>query len=154
MNGVSAGPASPSFAGFDRQLLIRVLQEFRNGERVPTIMDRIMKGYTAVQIRQLATYYAEQSWRSADVLLDPIAVADGKRLHDEACAECHEEEGRYQDRDTPRIAGQWPDYLVFQLLTYRDRPETIPQPTKMREALVGLADADLQALAQFYASQQ
>ncbi|EGV20039.1 cytochrome c, class I [Thiocapsa marina 5811] len=154
LNGVSAGPASPSFAGFDRQFLIRVLQEFRNGERVPTIMDRIMTGYTAGQIRQLATYYAEQSWQSADVPLDPGAVAEGKRLHDEACAECHEEEGRYQDRDTPRIAGQWPDYLVFQLLTYRDRPEAIPQPTKMRESLVGLADADLQALAQFYASQR
>jgi cytochrome subunit of sulfide dehydrogenase len=38
---------------------------------------------------------------------------------------------------------------VFQLLTYRDRPESIPQPTKMREALVGLSDADLQALGQF-----
>jgi sulfide dehydrogenase cytochrome subunit len=154
LNGVSAGPASPSFAGFDRQYLIRVLQDFRSGERVPTIMDRIMKGYTAGQIRQLAAFYAEQSWQGADALLGPVAVADGKRLHDEACAECHEEEGRYQDRDTPRIAGQWPDYLVFQLLTYRDRSDSIPQPTKMRESLVGLSDADLHALGQFYASQR
>jgi len=154
LNGVSAGPASPSFAGFDRQYLLRVLQEFRDGERAPTIMDRIMRGYSSKQIRQLAAFYAEQSWESVDLPLDPALVAEGERLHDAACAECHEDGGRHQDRDTPRIAGQWPDYLVLQLLTFRDRPEAIPQPSKMRESLVDLSDADLHALGQFYAGQR
>lgn len=154
LNGVSAGPASPSFAGFDRQFLIRVLQEFRSGERASTIMDRIMTGYTDRQIRQLASHFAEQAWQSALVTPDSAVLAAGERLHQDACAECHEEQGRFQDRDIPRIAGQWPDYLMFQLLAYRDRPESIPQPTKMREALVRLSDADLHALGQFYASQR
>jgi sulfide dehydrogenase cytochrome subunit len=154
LNGVSAGPASPSFAGFDRQFLIRALQEFRSGERASTIMDRIMTGYTDRQIRQLASHFAEQAWQSAAVTLDIGVLAEGERLHDEVCAECHEEQGRFQDRDIPRIAGQWPDYLVFQLRIYRDLPESIPQPSKMREALVGLSDADLHALGQFYASRR
>lgn len=152
--GVSAGPASPSFAGFDRRYLIRILQEFRNDERPATIMGRIMRGYTATEIRRISDHYAAQEWGAAEVEVDPTAVERGRRLHEEVCEECHERGGRHQDRDTPRLAGQWPEYLVLQLEGFRDRPTLAPQPSKMRDALVGVSDGDLAALAIFYAEQR
>ncbi|NCA69195.1 MAG: cytochrome c, class I [Sphingobacteriia bacterium] len=152
-NGVSAGPTIPSFAGFDRQYLIRILQDYRDGERTPTIMDRIMRGYSGPEIRRIATYFAAQPWIGAAVVTDPRIQATGEQIHDQVCAECHEQQGRHQDRDTPRIAGQWPDYLVLQMQTYRDRPEAMPQPTKMLDAMAELSDDEIQALAWFYAAQ-
>lgn len=153
-SGVSAGAAMPSFAGFDRQFLARILQEYRDGQRTPTIMDRIMRGYTSSEIRRIAGFFAAQTWVSAPVAVDTTAAAVGERLHEDGCAECHEQGGRHQDRDTPRLAGQWPDYLMLQLLTYRDRPDAMPQPTKMRDAVVGLTDDELHALSRYYAGQQ
>ncbi|WP_338115061.1 c-type cytochrome [Thiocapsa imhoffii] len=153
-NGVSMGPAAPTIAGFDRQYLIRVLQEFREDERESTIMGRIMTGYRPAEIRRMASYFAAQTWASADVQLDRVVVEQGRAIHEHACVECHQDGGRHQDRDTPRIAGQWPIYLLFQLESFRDRPTSIRQPSKMREALEALSDDDLGALAQYYASER
>ena len=148
------GPAAPTIAGFDRQYLIRVLQEFREGERESTIMGRIMTGFRPGEIRRMAGYFTAQTWESADVELDWAGVEHGRAIHEESCVECHQEGGRHQDRDTPRIAGQWPTYLVFQLESFRDRPMSLRQPSKMREALEALSDDDLRALAQYYASER
>jgi sulfide dehydrogenase cytochrome subunit len=74
----------------------------------------------------------------------------------QVCAECHEQDGRHQDRDTPRIAGQGPEYLFLSLQQYRN-PEAkarLPQPDKMLDALKPLSDQQLLALSHYYASQQ
>jgi sulfide dehydrogenase cytochrome subunit len=152
--GVSTGPALPSIAGLDKVYLARTMVQFRNGERPTTIMERIARGHSESELRQMAKHFGALPWVGWRGMPDPGSVAEGHRLHDRVCAECHEREGRHQDRETPRIAGQAPDYLFLSLLQYRDErgAAALPQPSKMLDALAPLSDAQLRQLADYYAS--
>lgn len=150
--GVSAAPSMPAIAGFDRRYLARVLLEFRDGVRYATIMDRLMAGYTRTQINLLASYYADQDWAGADFVPDSGKVEQGRRIHAALCEQCHEDSGRYQDRDMPRIAGQRFDYLRIQLQLRRAGTEGMQQPNRMREALLSLSDAEVVAITHYLAS--
>jgi cytochrome subunit of sulfide dehydrogenase len=50
----------PRLAGQDRAAIVRAMQEFRSGQRVGTVMDRIAKGFTDDEIQALATWFAAQ----------------------------------------------------------------------------------------------
>ena len=43
------------------------------------------------------------------------------------------------DKEIPRLAGQWPDYLRLQMGDYRTGLVKLPQPDKMRDCLEALA---------------
>lgn len=142
----------PSIAGFDRRYLARVLLEFKDGVRYSTIMGRLMAGYTRAEIRLLASYYADQIWADPDFEPDSGKVEQGLRIHAKLCEQCHEDSGRYQDRDMPRVAGQGFDYLWIQLQLRRAGTEGMQQPNRMREGLLSLSDAELLAIAHYLAS--
>jgi sulfide dehydrogenase cytochrome subunit len=152
--GVTAGPAIPSVAGLDKIYLARVMVQFKNDERPSTIMGRIAKGYTDSELRTMAKQFGGLPWSPWPGVTGPDGLNEGREIHDRVCAECHEQEGRYQDRDTPRIAGQAPEYLLLSLLQYRDGQGTmkLPQPDKMLKALQPLSDQQLLSLSRYYAS--
>jgi sulfide dehydrogenase cytochrome subunit len=129
----------------------KVMRDFKFDERYSTVMGRIAKGYLTKEMRAMGDYFASSEWLPADVPADPAQVQTGERLHDEHCAECHENGGRYQDKEVPRLAGQWPDYLLLQLEDYQTGRVEMPQPDKMRERLADLTRQDLVALSAFYA---
>jgi sulfide dehydrogenase cytochrome subunit len=149
--GASAGPAVPSIAGMHPRYFFKVMREYKLDERDATIMDRIAKGYRTKDMRAMAAYFADREWVAASATADPEPVRVGERLHDERCAECHEDGGRYQDKEIPRLAGQWPDYLRLQMDDYRTGLVKLPQPDKMRERLEALSREEIAALAAFYA---
>ena len=151
--GVSAASSMPSIAGFDRRYTARVLREFRDGSRHSTIMGRLMVGYTHSQINLLASYYAEQTWEGSSFRADPAKFEQGRRIHQALCEQCHEDGGRYQDRDMPRVAGQQPEYLLIQMQLRRAGMQGMQQPSRMREALLSLSDAEVLAMVHFLASQ-
>lgn len=148
--GVSHGPSIPSIAGLNADYLLQAMLQFKQGKRDATIMDRIAKGYKDYELRKIARYFASKGWRSLPVDGDDVLVARGLFLHREHCEECHEDSGRYQDKDVPRIAGQRPGYLRTQLRLYYAQAERLPQPTKMAERLALLTEPDLHALSAFY----
>jgi sulfide dehydrogenase cytochrome subunit len=152
--GVTAGAAIPSVAGLDKIYLARVMVQFKNDERPSTIMGRIAKGYTDSELRTMAKQFGGNPWSSWPEVAGQDGLDEGREIHDRVCAECHEQEGRHQDRDTPRIAGQAPEYLLLSLLQYRDGQGTmkLPQPDKMLKALQPLSDRHLLALSRYYAS--
>ena len=153
-DGVSVGAAIPSIAGLDKIYLARVMVQFKNGERPSTIMGRIARGFEDSELRTMAKHFGGLSWSAWKIAADGKALDEGRQIHDRVCAECHEQEGRHQDRDTPRIAGQVPEYLFLSLLQYRDPRSDmkLPQPTKMLDALKPLTDEQLLALSHYYAS--
>lgn len=61
-NGNAVG-AMPSIAAQPREVLIKALQEFKEGKRPATIMHQIAKGYSEAQILAIATYLSEQRKR-------------------------------------------------------------------------------------------
>jgi sulfide dehydrogenase cytochrome subunit len=151
-NGVTVGAALPTIAGLDRRYFMRVMREFKNGERPATIMGRIAAGYSGEELRRVAIYFSALPWVNSQ----PESPFDeeGRRIHMERCEECHEREGRHQDRDVSRIAGQGEKYLAMQLFEYRDGSLKSRQPEKMARALQGIDDDQLQTLAAFYAQQR
>jgi sulfide dehydrogenase cytochrome subunit len=149
-NGVSPGPSIPSIAGLNSEFMTKVLEQYRDGSRQATIMDRIARGYKVYELRKIARYFSRQPWTRVDSDLEPAMVERGRELHEEHCAECHEDAGRYQDSDTPRLAGQRPIYLQLQLQQYLNRE--LPQPSDMKEKLALLQEEDLPALSAFYSS--
>lgn len=151
--GVSGAESMPSIAGFDRRYLARVLREFRSGVRHSTIMGRLMAGYSLQDIALLASYYAEQPWEGSGIRADAATIARGGEIHEAGCEQCHEDGGRVQDRDMPRLAGQQPEYLRTQMLLRRAGTEGMQQPNRMREALLALSDEDIFVLSRFLASQ-
>jgi sulfide dehydrogenase cytochrome subunit len=60
VNGHSAGRI-PSIGGLERARLIGDLRAFRAGERDPTVMNRIARGYSDTEIEALADYFSSVS---------------------------------------------------------------------------------------------
>jgi cytochrome c553 len=46
--------------GLDRAAIVRAMQNFRSGQRIATVMDRIAKGFTDDEIQAIAAWYASQ----------------------------------------------------------------------------------------------
>jgi sulfide dehydrogenase cytochrome subunit len=149
--GVSVGGAVPSIAGFNERYFFTVMRGFKLDERYSTIMGRIAKGYKVKEMRAMAAYFGQQPWPKASVGLEPEQVALGETVHDEWCAECHEDGGRYQDKEIPRLAGQRQEYLLLQMNDYRAPEPLLPQPDKMRQRMQDLSAGEVEALSGFYA---
>ena len=153
-SGLSASPM-PIIAGLPREYLRQTLLDYRSNKRPSTIMGRIARGYSEEEIDQLADYFASQEWVSPpqQEALDEQLVSQGKKLHKRGCKTCHKDNGRFQDDETPRLAGQWRDYLKIVFEEYW-RPERRMPHLFMSVAVSELEMKELEALAHFYASQR
>jgi sulfide dehydrogenase cytochrome subunit len=153
-NGASAGDAMPIVGGFDKRYLIEVLTQFKTGERDSTIMGRIMRGYSDLEISAISSYMAKQKWVSSTKKIDKHLIGNGAKIHTEKCESCHEKNGAFQDDEVPRLAGQWADYTKNMLYNFHDIGSPASQPRKMRKRVQKLSQDELDELANFYASQK
>ncbi len=151
-NGVSQGSGIPSIAGMNAEYMTEAMVQFKEGRRSATVMNRIARGYRHYELRRIARYFAAKKWRTVRSAKPEELVTRGLRLHEQYCAECHEDFGRYQDKEVPRIAGQGYDYLKTQLTIYHAGKEQLPQPSGMEEKLAEIARQDLSALSAFYST--
>jgi sulfide dehydrogenase cytochrome subunit len=152
-NGASAGEYMPSIAGFDKGYLTTVLDDYRTGLRPSTIMGRIMRGYTDLEIAAIASFFVEQPWVATDRTTNATLAHRGQEIHETQCESCHGDGGREQEDESPRLAGQWSEYTRYALETCRAEGKRC-DPRKMGERVMRLSDEDLEALAQFYESQK
>ncbi len=152
-NGASAGDYMPIIGGMDKTYLATILLEYKTDERDSTIMGRIAKGYSENELKAIASYFAGQDWVSAEVGTDPALVAQGKAIHKDKCKTCHEDGGRSQEDETPRVAGQWPDATRTALEDCRAIGKRCA-PKKMGKRVMDLTDEELAALAHYYASEK
>lgn len=150
--GISSGLSIPSIAGLNFRYFMRTMLRFKKGERESTIMDRIARGYTILELRKISKYFSALEWGNTTADLNGDKVRRGSIIHDELCVECHANNGEHQDKDIPRISGQTTYYLYLQMLDYRAGRQTMPQPDKMKEQLEMLTTGDLEALSHFYGS--
>ncbi len=152
-NGASAGEFMPSIAGMDPGYLYSVMSDYKSGLRPSTIMGRIMNGYTEQEIWAIAGFYGAQPWTSTDRVASGKAIAQGQAVHDRLCESCHDDGGREQDDESPRLAGQWAGYTQYVLDICRARGARC-RPTKMGKMVKGLSDEEIAALARFYESEK
>ena len=155
-NGASAGPAIPNIGGISKDYMVEVMKGFKSDEVPATLMNRIAKGYTDDEIERLAEYYAKLKWVPAKQSFDPKLAKEGAKLHEKYCEKCHEDGGRKAEEDAAILAGQWLPYLHYTMSDFLSgrREMTKKMKKKVKKLLKSKGQKGLEAIAQFYASQQ
>jgi cytochrome subunit of sulfide dehydrogenase len=151
-NGHSAGDSMPSIAGLSNRYLLKAMLDFKRDLRPSTIMGRIARGYSDQELATLSAYFGAIQWKSAPVDADRKLVASGQKIHEEQCVSCHGKTGAKNELETPRLAGQWPQYTYNQLRDLHDIEYATQEPAKMHQRVQKLSDAEIKALSQYYAS--
>ena len=152
-DGNSPQTAIPSIAGQPKIFIENQLVLIREGLRASAQMLPIVKGLKDAEISRLAAHFSKLPARSmesgaADPALMKQGMARAKALR---CGVCHLSNFSGQNQ-VPRLAGQREQYLASELLAYRDGKRS-GADTIMAEALNGVSDADLRALAHFLSRQ-
>jgi sulfide dehydrogenase cytochrome subunit len=152
-NGASVGPA-PVIGGLSEMYLASAMAAYKDGTRYSTVMGRLAKGYDQGEILDMSKFLAAQPWVSGKLPVDAKLAERGQQVHNaNGCAGCHGANGISPMPATPRMAGQYADYLVFQMRDYKDANKAIPPGAMvMRNMLAAVSDDDVKALAAFYAS--
>ena len=114
-------------------------------------MGRLARGYTDQEIDEMAAFFSSQLWKSPAQEINKTLAIRGQEIHQEKCETCHKRSGRFQDDKTPRIAGQWREYLEIILQEYKRFDRKMPHHF-MTIIVRQLSSKDLTALAHFYAS--
>jgi sulfide dehydrogenase cytochrome subunit len=155
-DGASNGPAIPTIGGISEFYMNELMQGFKSGEVKSTIMGRIAKGYTDEEIEQMSKYFANQPFVVAKQEFDEGQVKEGAKLHDKYCEKCHADGGTSKEDDSGILAGQWTLYLDWAMDDFRAGDREMPKKMKKKvDKLVSKeGDAGLQALYNYYASQQ
>ena len=148
-DGNSVTPGIPSIAGQPKLFLETQLVLIREELRPAPQMLPIVKGMKDAEISRLAEHFSKLPAKStettpADPKLVKQATARAQALR---CGVCHTADFRGQNQ-VPRLAGQREDYLVSEMLAYRDNKRK-GGDTIMAAALYGVSDADIRALAHF-----
>jgi sulfide dehydrogenase cytochrome subunit len=152
VDGSSVGPASPSIAGMSEAYFIESMEGFKSGERPSTIMQRIAKGYTEEEIELMGGFFADKPFVRYPQQTDAAKVAKGEALYEKNCETCHDENGSLADDDSGILAGQWLPYMTYAMQDFTSGTREMPK--KMKKKVDKLDEAQLEALLQFFASQQ
>ena len=152
--GNSVGPASPTIAGKSAEYIKDIMAQYKSGERHSTIMARIAKGYTDEEIALMADFFAAKTFESnaAKQKLDSAKVKAGKKLYKKNYSKCHDENGSLPDDDSGILAGQWLPYLQYTMEDFRGGRSEMTK--KMKKKVDKLDDEQIEALLQFFASQE
>ncbi|HID81489.1 MAG TPA: c-type cytochrome [Chromatiales bacterium] len=152
-NGASAAGPMPIIGGMSKRYLSQTLKDYKSGKRPSTIMGRIARGYSDLELEAIASFMASQPWVKAKVKTNGKMVKEGAKLHAKQCETCHENNGA-NTGELPKLSGQYPDYLFGQLRLFHEIGGSLPQPTQMRKRIQKLSAEELDALSHFYASQK
>ena len=104
------------------------------------------------QIEELAEYFSGLQYRPFKQDFDAVKAAAGAAIHEAQCDKCHSEGGGNAEDDAGILAGQPLAYMRQSLAQYA--ADQRDQPSSMQRKMVALSEADLEALAHYYAGQQ
>ena len=151
------GGIFPNLAGLRSEYLAKQIADFRSGTRVQPLMNTIARALTEEEIGQVAAYYGTlagpplhvgefggEAARRLDV------DGDGARALP-ACANCHGLRGMGEGPLLPRLAGQSREYFTDQMNAFRNGSRHNDDVGVMRAFSQRLTDAEIQALAAYYA---
>ncbi|WP_296755879.1 c-type cytochrome [Thioalkalivibrio sp.] len=163
-DGISSDPDTPTISGASDFFIENQLFLFQGEER-PCVADlfakvddapaadhcAIVADWSEDTIVEVAAHYAEQPFQSADQSWDAARAEAGAAIHEDSCARCHADAGSDPADDAGILAGQWKPYLVRTMTDFREGRRM--QPATMEREMQALSDADIEALAAYYASQ-
>jgi cytochrome c553 len=164
-NGISTAQAVPSIAHISASVQSDALKAYKAKARpCPKVnytrgdtqregdMCTVAKDLSDAQIADLAAYYAAKPYSAMKQPVDAAKAASGKAIHARDCKECHSAGGTDPSDDAGILAGQPLSWLKNALAAFRKGD--IDQPKKMKAVVSKLSDADIESLANYYASEQ
>lgn len=136
----------PKLGGQSADSLVSALQAYESGDRSHPTMQGQAASLSEQDMRDLAAYLSQsegstegQGARTPDAWVEQRA---------QTCAGCHGPKGATPIANYPIIAGQYKSYLIRTLQDYRDGKRQNPI---MSGQVQGLTDAQIEALAGYYA---
>ena len=82
------------------------------------------------------------------------SAAKGKKLHEQYCEKCHEDEGKYAEDDTGVLAGQWRPYFIYSMRDFANGDRAMPKKmkNKLNEMTESVGQDGIEQLADYYSS--
>lgn len=152
VDGVSVGTTMPLIGGLPKDYLSRVMKEWKYDKRAAATMNRIVKGLSDDEIDALAAHFAAKRWRPVAQKTAAAGLSKGRAAVRDNCADCHGATGNDPDIGTPRLDGQWADYMALELEKYRD-PEFAMPHRKMNKAIRQLEAGDFRPVSDYFGAQ-
>jgi sulfide dehydrogenase cytochrome subunit len=166
-NGVSSESDVPTIAGVSAFVTEDYLYNYRDKarpchetkyrggdlDRPATDMCEIAAALSEDDMTAIAEHYASLPFTAAKQDFDAALAAVGESIHKRDCAKCHTDNGSNPDDDAGILAGQWMPYLQQVFADYMAGDREYAED-KMQEKLAELSAADIEALINFYGSQQ
>ena len=151
--GVSAAD-SPNLAGQYREVMVKQLLDYKNGDRESALMQALAMKLSADDINDIAAYYASLTKaRRAPAPYDepvPKLVRVGDPLRNIApCASCHG--GIDRKPGSPWLEGMPKQYLLSQLERFASGARSNDSHAQMRNMARLMTPAEVAEVADFYA---
>lgn len=164
-DGNSIGGIFPNLAGQNYNYLLKQLEEFRSGIRnqqpMATIITTVPAAKDDKNLRDLATYYSEQTLKrkpAGSKVISKSEIEKGYRLfaagsrrqHLPACAACHMPDGGgMAPMAVPYLAGQHSAYILAQLQAFSSGKRDNSFQHVMGIIAHRMSNADMQAVADY-----
>lgn len=162
-DGNSVNPMYPKLAGQNQEYLLKQLHNFKslNGkpaERNNPVMLGMATPLSEDDIKGLAAYFSQQKLKP-DVAKNMQLASQGQKLWRAgdatrglpSCSSCHGPNGLGIPGMTPRLNGQFADYIETQLKSFRAGERANDLNGMMRAVAVHLTDNEIKALADYSA---
>lgn len=150
-DGNSAGGEYPILAGQTARYLYLQLKDFKEGRRSNGLMAPFVAKLSRDDMLDLADYFAAQKPKPIAFKPDAKRVARGKKKADEVlCTMCHLG-GMKGQNEIPRVAGQYPEYVIKQLKAFKARTRT-NDAGSMTSVSQTISEQDIEDLAHYIAN--
>ena len=168
--GVSPSPNFPSLAGQGAHYLFKQLADYKAGKRSNAIMTPFAATLSEQDIADVAAFYAAEPLPGVARGESPRGTVKWVPVVDEShpagrlvrrgapernvvsCAACHGQVGEGARISVPALYGQTREYFVKTMQEYRAGQRRNDVYAVMREIARNLSDAEIDALADYYAA--
>lgn len=148
-DGNSQIPGMPNLTAQSSEYFAIAMRAYQNGGRRGTMMGALVSAIDDETIQNMGLYYALQEPRRT--MAGGSGDVDAGRAAAQACSVCHGADGNIAAADTPTLAGQDALYLAVSMKAYAQGQRDHAQ---MVTAVAELSDAEIDAMAAFYAAQE
>ena len=150
-DGNSESPLFPVLAGQSWRYIYIQLKDFKEGRRTDPVMSPMVADLTRDDMIALGNFFAAQKPKPIKFKADGAKVAAGRKISDAVlCPMCHLG-GFVGQNEIPKVAGQYPEYVVKQLQDFKAKRRT-NDAGNMTSVAGTLSDADIEDLSHYIAN--
>ncbi|MBU3719980.1 MAG: cytochrome c4 [Burkholderiaceae bacterium] len=154
-DGNSPNGEFPKLAKLQVGYFVRQMEDYKKGKRKSSVMQGIVAAIDEKEFQAFAQHFNQQN-PPAPGQGDAKLLARGKEIFYEgivgsavpACSGCHKDDGTGTNR-YPRLAGQHPEYLIQQMLSYKSGARDNDDRGLMRTVAQRMNEAEIKAVSQY-----